>query len=285
MKDKDARIAVLGGRGMLGTDIVRTCQQNGISVKAFDLPECDITDASRLKIAVRGKSVVINCAAYTDVDKAESEESLAHRINAEAVGQLGELAKKEGATVLHFSTDFVFDGTLDRPYVETDEPNPINAYGKTKLEGEKLLAASGCRHCIIRVEWTYGMHGNNFVRKLIESASVGTTFRIVNDQVGSPTATAEIAGAVCELLQRKEGLPEGIYHYAADGYISRYEMAEFIFNTRDLSVNLTSCRTSDYYSPAQRPLNSRFDCAKIAGLLRNPIRGWRGPLEYFLEQL
>ena len=136
---------------------------------------------------------MINCAAYTNVDGAESQKELAHRVNGEAVGQLGRLAAERGKWVLHFSTDFVFDGELDRPYAETDAPNPINEYGRSKLAGERLLAQSGCSHCIVRLEWTYGTHGNNFVTKIIERARASGQLKVVDDQVGSPTATTEVA--------------------------------------------------------------------------------------------
>ena len=144
--------------------------QNRIQPVVLDLPEFDITNAQQLKTAVAPAETIINCAAYTNVDKAESEPDLAYSVNAESVGHMGRLAADSGANVVHISTDFVFDGKTDRPYTETDLTNPINAYGKTKLAGERLLAQSGCRFCIIRLEWTYGLGGTNFVKKLIERA-------------------------------------------------------------------------------------------------------------------
>ncbi|GAH38393.1 unnamed protein product, partial [marine sediment metagenome] len=193
MVTNDIRIAILGGEGMLGTDLARTCIQHGFDVSVFDLPEFDITDSQQLKQAVDTARIVINCAAYTNVDGAESEADLAYKVNAEAVGHLGAIAKELDKWILHISTDFVFDGRLDRPYVETDPPNPISTYGRTKLAGEQLLIKSGCRYCIIRVEWTYGSAGNNFVAKIIQRAKTNKTLKVVDDQVGSPTATIEIA--------------------------------------------------------------------------------------------
>jgi dTDP-4-dehydrorhamnose reductase len=282
MTNTDKQIVVLGGRGMLGTDIVKVCEQNDIKAEVLDLPQFDITDAEQLKEAVAGSEIVVNCAAYTNVEKAESEPELAYKVNAEAVGRLGRFAKVAGAKVLHISTDFVFDGKSSRPYVEADATNPINTYGKTKLAGEQLLVESGCQFCIIRVEWTYGRAGNNFVKKLIERARSGRPLRVVDDQIGSPTATFEAAKAICELLPN---LPEGIFHFAAAGYVSRYETARFIFDRLGMSVNLASCRSSDYPSAAARPLNSRFNRRKIEALLGEPIKPWKGPLEHFLEQL
>lgn len=282
MAINDTRIAILGGRGMLGTDLTRLCGQQGFDVKVFDLPEFDIRDQQQLKQAVGAADAIVNCAAYTNVEGAESEEELAYKVNAEAVGRLGGVAKDGDKWVLHISTDFVFDGRLHRPYVETDSPNPVNTYGKTKLAGEKLLAESGCRHCIIRLEWTYGSAGNNFVTKIIERAKADKNLKVVDDQVGSPTSTIEVARAICKLLPKK---PQGIFHFANAGYVSRYEMAKFIFDKLSFDVNLLPCKTGDFVTAAERPLNSRFDCSKVEALLGEPIEPWQGPLERFLREL
>jgi len=282
MAINDTRIAILGSRGMLGTDLVRIGRQDGFDVKAFDLPEFDITDSKQLKEALGSAKIIINCAAYTNVDGAESEKELAHQVNAEAAGRLGALVKEAGAWLLHLSTDFVFDGYLDRPYVETDFPNPINEYGKSKLAGEQFLGQSGCRHCIMRVEWTYGQAGENFVTKLIQHAKTEKVLKVVEDQRGSPTATTEVAKVICKLLPLK---PEGVFHFASSGYVSRYGMAEFIFDKLSMDVNLLACKTSNYASAAARPLNSRFDCSKIEALLDEPIESWQISLERFLRQL
>jgi len=282
MSINDSMIAILGGRGMLGTDLAKICGQNGFDVKVFDLPEFDITNSQKLKEAVYSAKIIVNCAAYTNVDEAESETKLAHEVNAEATGRLGALVKEADAWLLHLSTDFVFDGQLDRPYVETDVPNPINEYGRSKLAGERLLDQSGCRHFIMRIEWTYGQAGVNFVTKLKQLATTKKELKVVDDQMGSPTATTEVANVICKLLPLK---PEGVFHFASSGCVSRYGMAEFIFDKLSMDVNLLACKTSDYPSAAARPLNSRFDCSKIGALLDEPIESWQIPLERFLRQL
>ena len=282
MTNLNNRIVILGARGMLGTELTLILNQKGIQAEALDLPEFDITDADQLKQVVAPGRIIINCAAYTNVEKAESEPDLACKVNAEAVGRLGRFAADADANVVHISTDFVFDGKTDSPYTETDPTNPINAYGQSKLAGEQLLAQSGCRFCIIRLEWTYGLAGTNFVKKLIERAKSGQPLKVVDDQVGSPTATAEAAKAICKLLPNP---PEGIFHFAAAGYVSRYEMARFIFDKLEMTVDLSPCKSSDFSTAADRPLNSRFDCSKIEALLPEPIKPWQGPLEKFLEQL
>jgi dTDP-4-dehydrorhamnose reductase len=275
-------VTILGGRGMLGTDVAKVCGEEGFDVKVFDLPEFDVTNTQQLKEAVDSAKIIVNCAAYTNVDGAESESELAYQVNAEAVGRLGNLVKENNSWLLHISTDFVFDGRSDRPYVETDPPNPINEYGRTKLAGEQLLAESSCEYCIMRLEWTYGSAGTNFVTKVVQRAKTGGTIKVVDDQIGSPTATTEAAGVICKLLRMR---PAGLFHFANAGYVSRYETAEFIFDKLSIDVNLLPCKTSDYVSVAARPLNSRFVCSKIEKLLGEPIETWQGPLERFLRQL
>jgi dTDP-4-dehydrorhamnose reductase len=275
-------VAILGGRGMLGTDAAAACADRGLDIQVYDLPGFDLTKTEHVERAVENADAVINCAAYTNVDGAESHAELAHRVNAEAVGHLGEIAAKAGKWVLHISTDFVFDGTLDRPYAETDAPNPINEYGRSKLSGERFLDASGCSRCIVRVEWTYGRHGSNFVAKLLDRARSGQALKVVDDQVGSPTATSEVAEILCTLLERRT---EGLFHLAAAGFASRYEVGRFILDQLHLDTKLEPCRTSDFVSPANRPLNSRFNCDKIQHLLNRSIDNWQGPLGRFLGQL
>lgn len=282
MVTDDTRIAILGGRGMLGTDLTKICGQQGFDVEVFDLPEFDITNSQQLKEALGTTKTIVNCASYTDVEGAENEAEKAYQVNAEATGRLGALVKAANAWLLHISTDFVFDGKLDRPYVETDTPNPINEYGKTKLAGEQLLGHSGCHHCIMRIEWTYGAAGNNFVTKLIKRAKTDKALKVVDDQIGSPTATTEVAKVICELLRKK---PIGLFHFASAGYVSRYKIAEFIIDKLLMDVTLSSCKTSDWKTGADRPLNSRFDCSKIRAFLDEPIQPWQVPLELFLRQL
>lgn len=282
MATENTRIAILGGKGMLGSDLAPACRRQGFDPTVLDLPEFDITSAEDVRRAVSDADLIVNCAAYTNVDGAESEADVAYQINAEAVGQLGAIARDADKWLLHISTDFVFNGHSDKPYVETDMAHPINTYGKSKLAGEQRLAESGCRYCIMRVEWTYGFSGNNFVTKLLQRAKAGDALKVVDDQIGSPTATTEVAKAICELLHKK---PEGLFHFAASGYVSRYDMAKYIVDKLSVDIDVLPCKTSDFPSPAARPLNSRFDCSKIQALLSEPIEHWQKPLERFLRQL
>ncbi len=281
MTEKTEKIIILGGRGMLGSEVAKVCLSHGLDTVVLDLPDFDITNERHLTDAVGQAGAVINCAAYTNVEKAENEANLTYRVNAEAVGRLGIIAKKTGSWVLHVSTDFVFDGRCNRPYTETDMPNPINIYGKSKLDGEELLIKSGCRYCIIRTEWTYGIGGNNFVTKLLSLVRDGKKLRVVDDQVGSATATVEVAKVICRLLAERI---EGMFHFASAGYASRFEIAKFISKTLGISVDLSRCKSCDYVSVATRPMSSRFNCNKIQGLLDEPIKQWQESLESFLRQ-
>lgn len=279
MASYDDSVFILGGKGMLGSDLVKTCEQQGFNIRILDLPEFDITDYQQLERTLESAQIIINCAAYTDVNGAESNPDLAYKVNAEAVGRLGVFVRELNKWILHISTDFVFDGRLDRPYIESDPANPINTYGKTKLAGEQLLVQSGCKYCILRIEWTYGSAGDNFVTKLIKQTKSGDKLNVVDDQIGSPTATIEVAKAICNFINQK---PEGIYHFASAGYVSRFGMAQFIFDKLSMDVNLLPFKTSDYSSAAARPLNSRFNCSKIKSLIGESIENWQGPLERFL---
>ena len=276
------KIALLGGNGMLGTDIAESFIEDNLDVTVFDLPQWDITADADIKKAVDSADIIINCAAYTNVDLAESQYDLACKINAQAVANLAEMVRKNNKYLIHISTDFVFDGKGSEPYKETDQPNPVNAYGKSKLAGEQAVVDSSCDYCIIRVQWTYGHAGNNFVKKLIERAANTKNVKVVDDQVGSPTATAEVAKILLQLVKQK---PIGLFHLAADGFVSRYRMAQFIFDYLKMDVNLTPCKTTDFNSPADRPLNSKFNCDKIKSLPAIKISSWQDQLTCFLAKL
>jgi dTDP-4-dehydrorhamnose reductase len=229
---------------------------------------------------VRSAEVVINCTAYTNVDGAERERDLAYAINADAVGRLGQLAAQHDRYVLHVSTDFVFDGAKPAPYTEADPPRPLSVYGASKWAGEQQLAASGCRHAILRIQWTYGRHGVNFVTKIVQRARQQAELSVVTDQQGAPTHTADVAVTLRRVLDAKL---TGTYLYAAAGYASRFEVACTIVAQLKLPVTVRPCTTADFPAPAQRPLNSRFDCTRIdqaLGLVRRP---WQDALTRYLE--
>lgn len=277
-------ITILGGRGMLGTDLADIAQQQNLSVQVYDLPEFNIADEDQVKKVVSESRVIVNCAAYTNVEKAESEPDLANQINGYAVGRLGQIAKDAGIPVLHISTDFVFDGTKEGAYVETDPASPISVYGSSKLLGETLLAESGCDYCTVRVQWTYGKNGVNFITKITEAAQTRDELKVVDDQIGSPTYTREAAKVLCDLLQM-ETFPNGLFHLAASGYVSRYAMTSYLFERLGIKTKVLPCKTSDFKTAAQRPLNSRFNCKKLETLLGRKLPTWQDMLNEYLETL
>jgi len=273
-------ITILGGRGMLGSDLAPVLVRAGHAVRVLDLPEFDLTKADHLSSALAGAQVIVNCAAFTNVDQAETRFDTALAVNGRAVGALGAAAKAHGVFVVHISTDFVFDGRQTRPYVETDPPNPINAYGRSKLEGERALQLSGCAHVILRVQWSYGSHGANFIGKIQERARGSAELKVVEDQVGAPTWTADMARVIAVLIRDRR---EGLYHFANAGYASRFEVARFIAEQLKLPVRITPCASADFPAPALRPANSWFDTSKIQAVLQEPIRSWQEALAEFLR--
>ena len=280
MSASSTTAAVLGAKGMLGSDLVSVLNKTSYSIITHDLPEFDITNPLSLEQVVKTSDIIINCAAYTNVDQAENEPEIAHTVNASAVGCLGHLAVAYDKYVIHISTDFVYDGTKVGAYNESDVPNPVSAYGKTKYDGEKLLAESHCRHCILRIQWTYGNAGENFITKICKRAQNSSTLRVVADQIGSPTHTKDVAKAISCLINDRV---EGLFLYASEGYASRFEVAEFIVKTLNLNVSVTPCVTADFPSPAKRPLNSRFDCEKIAMAVSPPRSHWQQSLADYLR--
>jgi dTDP-4-dehydrorhamnose reductase len=278
----DTEVVVLGARGMLGTDVMAALSKAGVSARGLDLPEFDFTDEVAVRALVQSGScsVVINCAAYTDVERAEDDEALAHRVNADAVGELGRLAAASSIYVVHVSTDFVFDGRKDGAYIEDDFADPISAYGRTKLAGERNLVASGCRHAILRIQWTYGRAGRHFVSKVAELARGRDRIKVVDDQRGAPTATTEVAAAILALVGEQS---EGLYHFAAAGEATRFDVAQVVVGQLGLPTVVEPCGSQTFPTKAARPANSRFNCARIEALLGRSIRPWREVLEEYLE--
>ena len=219
------KILQIGTKGQLGWELLRTCAPLG-EVVALDYPDVDLSDSTGLRELVRSvkPDIIINAAAYTNVDKAESEPELARAINATGPGVLAEEAKKIHAVLVHYSTDYVFDGTKGSPYVETDQPNPLNVYGQTKLEGEQAIAASGCVNLVLRTSWVYSMRQGGFVTKVLQWAREQEVMRVVDDQISSPTSARMLAEITALILAQGRNdvygyLSEkgGLYHCAGGG--------------------------------------------------------------------
>lgn len=274
------RVAVLGGNGMLGSDLVAVLTATGALVQVLDLPDWNITCDAHLQQAVDDADILINCAAYTNVDGAETNRELCRAVNSSAPARLAELAAKKKRYLLHISTDFVFDGRKVGAYMESDTPNPLNVYGATKLAGEQAVLAAAAENCVVRIQWTYGHAGQNFISRILERAANGDALRVVNDQVGAPTPTTDVAAALTVLTQQRIS---GLFHYAARGFASRWDVAVCALRLLGRDVPVLPCASSDFVTPAERPLNSRFDCAKIDAIPGIVRQQWQDALKTYLE--
>ncbi|NLE93174.1 MAG: dTDP-4-dehydrorhamnose reductase [Chloroflexi bacterium] len=270
------KILQIGKIGQLGWELLRTCAPLG-EVVALDYPEVDLSDSRGLRELVQSvkPDIIINAAAYTNVDKAESEPERARAINATGPGVLAEEAKKLNAVLVHYSTDYVFDGTKGSPYVETDQPNPLNVYGQTKLEGEQAIAASGCVNLVMRTSWVYSMRQGGFVTKVLQWARTQEVMRVVDDQISSPTSARMLAEITALILaQGREDVfgylseKGGLYHCAGAGSCSRYEWAKAILDLdprkqEQVVKELLPAKSSEFPVPAKRPMVSVLCCDKL----------------------
>lgn len=279
------RILLTGSAGQLGRELKRSLACLG-ELTACDRQVLDLGDADTLRTTVHrvAPAVIVNAAAYTAVDPAESDAATADAINGRAPGILAEEAKRLGALLVHYSTDYVFDGSKATPYTEDDSPSPLSAYGRSKLAGEQAIAASGARHLILRTSWVYGLHGANFMKTMLRlarrSGETGEELRVIGDQVGAPTWTRHLADATAALITHRDG-PEGLYHLAAGGETSWHGYAEEIFaearrtGLMDRTPVVRRVTSADYPLPARRPANSRLDCAKIRRDFNLTLPDWR----------
>lgn len=289
------RILLLGGTGQVGTEIRALASAGSIEVAAPDLAELDLTDTSALTKAVRAGpwDAVINAAAYTDVDRAESEEPVAFAVNGDAPSRLAAETERRGIPLIHISTDYVFDGRKGEPYVEHDRTSPLNAYGRTKLAGEQGVLAAGPRHIILRTSWVYSPYGRNFVKTILRLGGERESLNIVADQRGCPTAARDIAGACLEIARRcastPDRVPYGLYHFTGAGEASWFEFASEIIDLAKGSLarvpRVLPIGTADYPTPATRPLDSRLNCAAITRAFGFKLRPWRAALAETVDRL
>jgi dTDP-4-dehydrorhamnose reductase len=271
-------ILLTGLNGQVGQELQPLLTRQG-SLVAMGRAALDLSDAGAIQRAVREvkPGLVVNAAAYTAVDRAEAEPELAMRVNGEAPGVLAEEARRTGALLVHYSTDYVFDGTKASPYREDDPTRPLGVYGRTKLEGEARVRASGCRHLIVRTAWVYG-RGRNFMNAVLGQARKGAALRVVSDQFGAPTWAADIAATTLRMLEL-----EGTYHVSAAGQASWFEVAREIFTLNGLNAELTPVTTEQYGARAPRPQYSVLDNAKLRAAGIAPIGDWRERLALYLQ--
>ncbi len=280
------RIVICGGDGQLGRDCLRVFQKNN-TVQAFGSRDLDITNQDLVEkvIATVSPDVVINCAAYTNVDKSEEDAELARKVNTLGAGYIASACSAIAAPMVHISTDYVFDGKKELPlsYAETSATSPLGVYGRTKLEGEQLVAQNVEKHMIVRTAWLYGAHGNNFLKTMLRLALADPerTIRVVNDQYGSPTWTLRLALQLEKLVMVKG---QGIYHATSEGYCSWYELAACFLKRMDVKHSIAPCTTAEYPTPATRPGNSILDNARLKRGEINRMTGWRHGVDLFVSR-
>lgn len=289
------KIMITGGEGQLGTELIAQSAAHGAKVLAPTLAEMDLTRPANVDgfwDAFR-PAVVINAAAYTAVDRAETEAELAFAVNAAAPAYLARRCAREGTPLIHISTDYVFDGLKGSPYLEEDPVVPLGVYGRSKAEGESAVRGALDRHLIVRTSWLYSAHGANFVKTVMRLAAERDELRIVDDQVGSPTCAADLAAAILAIADRLgagEAVPWGTYHYCGSGVTSWYGLArhvlEILVSRRHMaSFRLTPIPTAQYPTPARRPPYSVLDCRRIEsrfGLARPP---WQSSVAKTVDRL
>lgn len=247
----------------------------------------DITDPEAVAAAVRENSidVIVNCAAYTNVNKAEEEEDLAYRINALAPGILAKAAKEAGALLIHVSTDYVFDGTGHVPYTEDMPVSPLSAYGRTKQAGEQMIMDSGCRYMIFRTAWLYSTFGGNFVQTIYDKTASQPTVNVVSDQIGTPTYAQDLADLLAAIIEEDKLDRTGIYHFTDEGVCSWYDFAKEICDISGHLCDVRPCRTSDYPSKTKRPHYSVLDKTKVKESFGMEIPHWKDSLKFCIRQM
>lgn len=280
------KVLITGADGMLGQDLAKVFENHSIQIIKTNRKNLDITDFEQAQkvISRENPDAIIHCAAYTNVNKAETDLETARQINSKGVENIAKICTKTDTTMVYVSTDYVFDGTSTKPYTPKDLPNPINNYGLTKLEGEKAVQNYCAKHYIARTSWLYGLHGTNFVETMISLASK-PDLKVVNDQTGCPTWTVDLAEGIYSILTEQK--PYGIYHICAGGQATWYEFAREIFaqyrkltpspiNTEGWGDGLKPCTTKEFPQPAKRPKYSVMDNNRIC-------RNWKDALKDYIK--
>jgi dTDP-4-dehydrorhamnose reductase len=282
-------IWIIGDKGMLGAELSEVMNEAGLAFIGSDR-ECDIADIENLRAFGEGKAFkwIVNCSAYTAVDKAEDEEDLARRINALGAENIAMYAKESGARMIHLSTDYVFSGTASRPYLENDPIEPVDAYGRTKAEGEALIREALSEHFIIRTAWLYGRFGGNFVATMLRLMAEKPEIGVVADQIGSPTWARDLSLAILRIIE-SDSKAFGTYHFTDEGSISWFDFAKEIqalgieFGKLSKTVPIKSLTTAQYPTKAKRPAYSVLSKEKIKSVLGCEVPEWKESLRRYFE--
>ncbi len=279
------KILVTGGKGQLGMDCVQVLRESH-EVLAIDLNELDITRLADLEALVQKfmPSIIINCAAYTQVDNCEIERELAWNVNVMGTENLVKCSENQGGRLIHISTDYVFDGTkkIPEPYVEKDKPNPVSYYGITKYESEKVVRKGADRHLILRPAWMYGINGHNFLKTMLKLAlnNPENEIRVVNDQYGSPTWAYGLALQIQRIIDTDAG---GIYHATAEGYCTWFELAEYFLKKMQVPHTIVPCTSEEFPTRAKRPKNSILENRHLKEKGINIMSQWQDDIDRFVS--
>lgn len=279
------RVVVTGSRGMLGRCIVAELQRRGVRVDAFSHAELDIgdVDAIRGRLAPMRPSLILNCAAFTRVDDCETQREHAMGVNGAGPGAMAEVVRESGGMLVHVSSDYIFEGKGPQAYRETDAVGPestLSAYGLSKLEGDRRILASGCRHLIARTSWVYGVGGPNFVDTIVKAGRARPELKVVNDQRGRPTYAADLADGIFRLLDRGA---EGVVNVTNSDECTWYEFAREILRQAKIETPVRPCTTEEFPRPARRPAFSVLDLTRFGELTGGVLRTWREALSSYLQ--
>lgn len=283
-----ANILVTGANGQLGSELRKIGFTTLNEVFFTDLAELDITDYDAVDKYVLDNEIdtIVNCAAYTAVDRAEDEPELAAKVNTEAARILSNVAYKQDCLLIHISTDYVFDGTGNIPYTEKDKPCPVSVYGKTKLAGEEAIKKSHCWYIIIRTAWLYSTFGNNFVKTMLRLAGERESLNVVADQVGTPTYAEDLARAITNIMENDERIEhQGIYHFSNLGVCSWFDFASEIIHQSGLPCKVNPVTTAEYPTKTARPAYSVLDKTKISKTFNLQIPEWKLSLTKCLKDM
>ncbi len=276
---------MFGRTGQVAREALR--RAGDVELTALGREDADLSDPESCAEAVRGAEAdaVLNAAAWTDVDGAEAAEPAAAIVNAAAPGAMARAAAARGIPFIHISTDYVFDGAGAAPRVETDLPAPLGAYGRTKLAGERAVAAAGGSHVILRTSWVFSAHGKNFVKTMLRLGESRASLDVVDDQIGGPTPAAAIADACLAIARMKAAGADGVFHFAGAPAVSWRGFAEAIFAAAGMEVAVRPIATADWPTPARRPLNSRLDCRAIGAAYGLAPPDWRAELNAVVKEV
>lgn len=284
-------ILVTGANGQLGHEMQEVAKNSEHKFIFTDVAEgydkLDITDvdAIRRMVSENGINVIVNCAAYTNVDKAESDTAVADLLNNKAAGNLAQAMKEVGGTLIHVSTDYVFQGDRNIPCREDWETNPLGVYGKTKLAGERSIEATGCKHIIIRTAWLYSKWGKNFVKTMQSLTASHDTLKVVFDQVGTPTYAGDLAATIGHIIGTGQTDKTGIYHFSNEGVCSWYDFAKLICELSGNTCDIQPCYSEEFPSPVQRPHFSVLDKSKIKSTFGLKVPYWTDSLKKCIEEI